>query len=214
MSFGRIKTNPKSNIRHPKSKNTCFYLCAFGPELTCFMPVNTRLATLADIESLQQLIASSVRKLSVGYYSPAQIESSVKYIFGVDTQLVMDGTYYVAEMDDMIVGCGGWSKRNTLYGGDQHKAVADPLLDPAHDAARIRAFFVHPDYARRGIGTTMMDVCEQAAQANGFKKLELGATLPGVPLYETMGYTAFERVDEPLPDGEYLGIVKMRKLLF
>jgi GNAT superfamily N-acetyltransferase len=177
------------------------------------MRVDIRLAILADIGPLQQLIATSVRKLSVGYYTPAQIESSIKYIFGVDTQLVIDGTYYVAEIDGVKVGCGGWSKRNTLYGGDQHKPVADPLLDPARDAARIRAFFVHPDYARRGIGTQIMNVCEAAAKSAGFTQLQLGATLPGVPLYTTMGYEPFERVDERLKDGELLGIVKMRKVL-
>ncbi len=177
------------------------------------MPVNIRLATMADIPALQELIGESVRKLSVGYYTPAQIESSIKYIFGVDTQLVTDGTYYVAELDGVKAGCGGWSKRNTLYGGDQHKPVADPLLDPEQDAARIRAFFVHPDYARQGIGTQIMNVCEDAARANGFTKLELGATLPGVPLYAKLSYEPFEQVEERLKDGELLGIVKMRKVL-
>lgn len=106
--------------------------------------ITTRLATFDDIPVLQQLIAASVRGLSTAYNTPNQIESAVKYIFGIDTQLIIDGTYYVAQIEKTIVGCGGWSKRNTLYGGDQHKAVEDPLLDPEHDAARIRAFFVHP----------------------------------------------------------------------
>ena len=175
--------------------------------------MNTRLATFSDIPRLQTLIALSVRGLSTGYYSPTQIESAIKYVFGVDSQLVTDGTYYVLEKDNKIVACGGWSKRNTLYGGDQHKEVADPLLNPETDAARIRAFFVHPDYARQGIGRQMINLCEGAAQANGFKSFELGATLPGVPLYETMGYIAIERVDAAMPDGEVLGIVKMRKAL-
>ncbi|MCR8561439.1 GNAT family N-acetyltransferase [Mucilaginibacter sp. BJC16-A38] len=175
------------------------------------MPVTTRLATFQDTPQLNELIAQSVRGLSTEYYTPAQIESAIKYIFGVDTQLVIDGTYYVAEKDSVIVGCGGWSKRNTLYGGDQHKEVEDPLLDPGHDAARIRAFFVHPDYARQGIGRQIINVCEDAAKAEGFMSFELGATLPGVPLYATMGYEAIERVDAPLQDGEVLGIIKMRK---
>ncbi|MDP9078340.1 MAG: GNAT family N-acetyltransferase [Bacteroidota bacterium] len=175
------------------------------------MPVTTRLATFQDIPQLNELIARSVRGLSTDYYTPVQIESAIKYIFGVDTQLVIDGTYYVAEKDGVIVGCGGWSKRNTLYGGDQHKEVEDPLLDPRHDAARIRAFFVHPDYARQGIGRQIINVCEDAAKAEGFKSFELGATLPGVPLYAAMGYEAIERVDAPLQDGEVLGIIKMRK---
>ncbi len=175
------------------------------------MQISTRLAVFDDIPLLNEMIALSVRGLSTGYYTPRQIESAITYIFGVDTQLVADGTYYVAIAEDTIVGCGGWSKRNTLYGGDQHKEVEDPLLDPALDAARIRAFFVHPDYARRGIGKQIIKVCESAARENGFTGFELGATLPGVPLYTAMGYQAIERIDAPLPDGELLGIVKMRK---
>jgi len=175
------------------------------------MPLTTRPASFADIPVLNEMIAASVRGLSIAYYTPAQIESSIKYVFGVDTQLVTDGTYYVAELDGKIVGCGGWSKRNTLYGGDQHKDVEDPLLDPATDAARIRAFFVHPDHARQGIGTHIINVCEEAAKSNGFSTFQLGATLPGVPLYSAMGYHAVERIDQPLPDGEILGIVKMKK---
>ncbi|MDB5149826.1 MAG: family N-acetyltransferase [Mucilaginibacter sp.] len=175
--------------------------------------ITTRLATFNDIPELQELIALSVRGLSINYYNKQQIESAIKYIFGVDTQLVTDGTYYVAEIDGITVGCGGWSKRNTLYGGDQHKEVGDPLLDPEHDAARIRAFFVHPDYARRGIGSYIMNVCETAAQNNGFKSLQLGATLPGVPLYEVMGYKAMENIDQPMPDGVVLPLVKMFKVL-
>src|SRR5476649_619275 len=120
--------------------------------------LTTRPATFDDIPELQQLIALSVRGLAPGYYTDAQIESSLKYLFGVDTQLVIDGTYYVAEMDNTLVGCGGWSKRNTLFGGDQHKEEADPLLDPKYDAARLRAFFVHPGYARQGIGRHIINV--------------------------------------------------------
>lgn len=177
------------------------------------MQITIRLAQLEDIPQLNQLIALSVRGLSIDYYTLAQIESAIKYIFGVDTQLVKDGTYYIAETDDVIVGCGGWSKRNTLYGGDQHKEIEDPLLNPKHDSARIRAFFVHPDYARKGVGRHIMNVCEAAAQANGFKRLQLGATLPGVPLYETAGYMAVEEIAQPLPDGEVLRLVKMQKAL-
>jgi len=173
--------------------------------------MNFRLATFDDVPALQNLIALSVRGLSKGYYTDKQIESSIKHIFGVDSQLITDGTYYLLELDNTIAACGGWSKRNTLYGGNQFKDVVDPLLDPAIDAARIRAFFVHPDYARRGIGRQLITRCEDAAKSVGFIAFELGATLPGVPLYEAMGYTAIERVDAQLPDGEVLGIVKMRK---
>ncbi|MDB4903145.1 MAG: family N-acetyltransferase [Mucilaginibacter sp.] len=177
------------------------------------MQITTRLATFDDISQLNELIALSVRGLSKDYYTPNQIESAIKYVFGVDTQLVIDGTYYVAEIDNNIVGCGGWSKRNTLYGGDQHKEIEDPLLDPKHDAARIRAFFVHPGYARQGVGRHIINVCEATAKQNGFNSFELGATLPGVPLYIAMGYEAIERVDASLPDGEILGILKMRKAI-
>jgi len=170
-----------------------------------------RLATFQDIPELQQLIALSVRGLSTTYYTPRQIESAIRYVFGIDTQLIVDGTYYVFEKQHALVGCGGWSKRNTLYGGDQHKDIADPLLDPAREAGKIRAFFVHPDHARQGIGARIIKTCEAAARDNGFTTLELGATLPGVPLYQAMGYHPIERIDEKLPDGEVLGIVKMRK---
>ncbi|RYU90082.1 GNAT family N-acetyltransferase [Mucilaginibacter terrigena] len=173
--------------------------------------ITIRLATFNDVEELQRLIGLSVRGLSTDYYSPNQIESAIKYIFGVDSQLISDGTYYVAEKEGIKVGCGGWSKRNTLFGGDQHKDVEDPLLDPLKDAARMRAFFVHPGYARQGISRQIIKVCENAAKAQGFTSFKLGATLPGVPLYEAMGYKAVERVDTVMPDGALLGIVKMGK---
>ena len=175
------------------------------------MQITTRIARLEDIPTLNEMIAQSVRGLSVGYYTPAQIESSIKYIFGVDTQLVTDGTYYIAEVDGHLAGCGGWSKRNTLYGGDQHKDIEDPLLDPETDAARIRAFFVHPDFARKGVGTHIMNVCESAAKAAGFKRFELGATLPGVPLYKAMGYITIEETLATLTDGSKLEIIRMGK---
>lgn len=175
------------------------------------MPATIRLATYDDIPKLNELIALSVRGLSTDYYTSTQIESAIKYVFGVDTQLLIDGTYYIAEIGQAFVGCGGWSKRNTLYGGDQHKDIEDPLLNPETDAARIRAFFVHPGYARQGIGRQIITICESAAKKEGFTNFELGATLPGVPLYEVMGYAAIERIDASLPDGEILGIIKMRK---
>src|SRR5205085_5395002 len=117
-------------------------------------------------------------------------ESALVNVFGVDTQLIIDGTYYVAELDGRVVGGGGWSKRKTLYGGDQTKAAEDPLLDPETEPARIRAFFIHPDYARRGIGGRIIETCEQAAREAGFTSIELAATLPGEPLYKAFGYQA------------------------
>jgi len=175
------------------------------------MQITTRLAKFEDIPQLNQLIALSVRGLSGGYYTSAQIESALQYIFGVDTQLILDGTYYVAEINDVIVGCGGWSKRHTLYGGDQHKDKEDTLLDPAKDAARIRAFFVHPGHSRKGIGRHIINVCEEAARLNGFSHFELGATLPGLPLYQAVGYHPVRSADAILPDGEILGIILMKK---
>jgi len=175
------------------------------------MTPTARLANITDVPTLQTLIAQSVRGLSPGYYTPQQIESSIKHVFGIDTQLIADGTYYVLEIDGTIVACGGWSKRNTLYGGDQFKEQADPLLDPAIDAARIRAFFVHPGYARRGLGRTMINLCEDAAKQQGFTSFELGSTLPGQPLYEVMGYHAVEQHNVPMADSEFLQVIKMRK---
>jgi GNAT superfamily N-acetyltransferase len=177
------------------------------------MPAIIRSATFQDIPQLQQLIALSARGLSTGYYTEAETESAIKYVFGVDTQLITDGTYFVIEDDDNMIACGGWSKRNTLFGGDQFKTQADPLLDPQKDAARIRAFFVHPGYARRGIGQMLINACELAAIESGFSKMEMGATLPGVPFYAKMGYAELERIKLPLPDGEIMGVVKMGKEL-
>ena len=173
-----------------------------------------RLANFNDFPALEKLLALSVRGLSKEHYTTSQTESALKYIFGIDTQLISDRTYYIVEIDNVIAGCGGWSMRNTLYGGDQHKALADPLLDPKVDAARIRAFFVHPDYARRGIGRQIMEFCELEAKLRGFSNIELGATLPGIPLYKAMGFSEIENIVEYLPDGEQLELVKMSKILY
>lgn len=154
-----------------------------------------------------------MRGLSVGFYTDRQIESALRHVFGVDSQLIADGTYFLIEGDgEEIAAAGGWSRRATLYGGDQHKASSsDPLLDPVTDAARIRAFFVHPRYARRGLARRLFDACQDAARQAGFRALELGATLPGVPLYEALGFTARERVDAVMPDGVVLPVVRMSR---
>lgn len=177
------------------------------------MNINLRLATSDDIPDLRQLIEASVRALSATHYTPRQIESALVHVFGVDTQLIADGTYFVAEANGEIAGCGGWSRRRTLYGGDQMKEEKDPLLDPATDAARIRAFFIHPRYARRGIGTLIIKACEDAAREAGFSRLELMATLPGLPLYAATGYTVIEKVESVLSDGERLPLARMGKRL-
>lgn len=170
-----------------------------------------RLATFQDIPELKNLLDLSVRGLSREHYTSNQIESALKYIFGIDTQLINDGTYYIFEIDGFIAGCGGWSMRKTLYGGDQHKELRDTLLDPVTEAGRIRAFFVHPDFARRGIGRQIMDLCENQAKGHGFSRMELGATLPGVPLYKAMGFLEIENIVEQLSDGEKLELVIMTK---
>jgi len=180
------------------------------------MTTRIRVAGVGDIPSLQKLIQASVRGLQAGDYSAEQLEAALRSVYGVDTQLISDGTYFAAEEIDgaevpVLVGCGGWSKRKTLYGGDQFAGREDSLLDPATDAAKIRAFFVHPEWARRGIGSLILRHCEDAAVAAGFHCFEMGSTLTGVPLYLRMGYVEVERVAVPLPNGESVEVVRMRK---
>lgn len=172
-----------------------------------------RSATPGDIPALDVLIPLAARSLSAGFYSERQIESAVRYIFGPDTQLIRDRTYFVATAGPVIIGCGGWSKRETLFGGDQAKASNDPLLDPAIDPARIRAFFVDSGWARRGVGRTILEACCTAAQHAGFRALELVATLPGEPLYLAGGFHAIERFELKLPDGVDLPVVRMARSL-
>jgi GNAT superfamily N-acetyltransferase len=176
--------------------------------------ISIRVAHEADVPALRDLIDASVRGLQKGDYSPEQIEAALQKVFGVDSQLIADGTYFAAETRlGEIAGCGGWSKRKTLFGGDVWVAREDSLLDPAKDAAKIRAFFVHPKWARRGIGTLILEACESAATAAGFTRFEMGATLTGVPLYRARGYTAIENLAVPLGSGLALPIVRMEKRL-
>jgi GNAT superfamily N-acetyltransferase len=175
--------------------------------------VRIRLAQPADIPALRELIASSVRELSRGFYTDAQAESGLKYVFGVDSQLIADGSYYVVEDDVGFAAAGGWSKRRTTHGGDQMKGADDPVLDPAVDAARIRAFFVAPRAARRGLGRRLYEECAAAAARAGFTRLELVATMPGVPLYQALGFELGEAYSEALPDGVDLPVVHMYKRL-
>jgi GNAT superfamily N-acetyltransferase len=177
--------------------------------------VHIRKAAVADIPRLREIIEASVRGLPANDYSPTQLEGALRSVYGVDSQLIADGTYLVAEdfsqPDPAIVACGGWSKRKTLYGGDQYAGREDSLLDPAHDAAKIRAFFVHPKFARRGIGSMILEACEDAARAAGFMRFEMGATLSGVAFYKAKGYVEVENHAVPLGNGETLPIVKMMK---
>lgn len=170
-----------------------------------------RRATPEDVPALRQLINDSVRGLSVGVYDQRQIDSALRHVFGVDSQLITDGTYFVVDGPAGPAAAGGWSRRATLYGGDQHKSAPDVSLDPAADPARIRAFFVHPAWARRGLARRLFERCRAEAVAFGFRALELGATLPGVPLYEALGFTVLEPADAVMPDGVVLPIVRMRR---
>lgn len=179
-----------------------------------------RAAVPTDVPVLRRLIDASVRRLQSQDYSPQQIEGALRTVFGVDSQLIGDGTYLLVEAvpeasdgehQPVIVACGGWSKRKTLFGGDRWHARQDDLLDPARDAAKIRAFFIHPDWARRGIGTLLLDACEAAARAAGFTRFEMGATLTGVKLFQQRGYVAVERLGVPLEGGITLPVVHMVK---
>lgn len=179
------------------------------------MDFRLRLAEPADEAALWDLIQCSVRELHRADYTQSQIEAALVHVFGVDNQLIADGTYFVVtpETDlELIVGCGGWSRRRTLFGGDQWRAREDSLLDPSHEAAKIRAFFVHPDWTRRGIASLLLQKCESAAIAGGFTRLEMGATLTGVQLYAARGYVEKGRSDISLGDGLAVPIVRMEKV--
>ena len=171
--------------------------------------MDLRPAVLADVDAIRVLIDRSVRSLSVGFYTPLEIERGLRYVFGPDTQLIDDGTYFVIDSTDGLAAAGGWSRRRALYGGDQFRSGAAPLLDPATDAAKIRAFFVHPNHTRRGLASRLFAHCEEQARREAFRRFELGATLPGVPLYRALGFTEEERVDASLPDGTTLPVVRM-----
>ena len=188
--------------------------------------IQLRLAVPADVPVLQRLIDLSVRGLQAQDYTPAQIDGALKTVFGVDSQLIADGTYIVAEAipdgtehpepgkmraTTVIVGCGGWSKRKTLYGSDHWTGREDRLLDPKYDAAKIRAFFIHPDWARRGIGGMILEACEAAARAAGFTRYEMGATLTGAKLFGVKGYVAVKPISVPLTNGEVLPVIHMEK---
>ena len=175
------------------------------------MPIEYRVALLADITALDELIPLSARRLQSNYYSAEQLDGAIGTVFGVDSQLIKDGTYFVAITDGKIVGCGGWSKRKTLYGGDKGKAGDDPLRDPLTEPAMIRAFFVHPDFARRGIGREFLRLSEAAVLAAGFCGIEIVATLAGEPLYAACGYVVVERYDIKLVNGASMPVVRMKR---
>jgi len=201
-----------------------------------------RLAVPADIPALHLLIEQSIRGLQTRDYTPAQIEGALGHALGLDTQLIQDQTYFIANLQsanslsqvantkvadtkvantivadtitgapEKLAGCGGWSFRQTLFGSDHGPGRIGAVMDPQNDAAKIRAIFVHPEFARRGLGTLILAHCEQAAQQAGFRRFEMGSTLTGLPLYTQRGYREIERTDVPLPNGEFLPIVRMAK---
>ncbi|MDE2429063.1 MAG: GNAT family N-acetyltransferase [Burkholderiales bacterium] len=170
-----------------------------------------RHAVSADIPAMQALIARSAIQLSVSFYTQEQAQALLEHVFGVDSQLLADQTYYVITEGEQILACGGWSKRKTLFGGDQAKQGTDNELNPATDAARIRAFFVDPAAARRGLGSMLMRHCTEQAQAAGFRVLELASTMPGEPLYLASGFEVIERFSLSLPGGIEAPLSRMRK---
>jgi GNAT superfamily N-acetyltransferase len=188
--------------------------------------IRLRLAVPEDVPVLRELIEASVRGLQAEDYTPAQIEGALATVFGVDSQLIADGTYIVAEARSRaersaqrssasdawtIIGCGGWSKRKTLYGSDHWTGREDSLLDPGHDAAKIRAFFIHPAWARQGVGSRILQACEDAARVAGFTRYEMGATLTGAKLFGAKGYIPVKPISIQLNNGETLPVIHMEK---
>lgn len=172
-----------------------------------------RKATLSDRLAITELIKVSARGLSRVDYSDAQIEGAIATVFGVDTNLIVDGTYFVVMSTGKLVGCGGWSKRKTLFGGDQYATRDAGELDPKTEPAKIRAFFIHPAHARQGIARAILERCETEARDWGFQALELMSTLPGIKLYRACGYEGDERVELEVGEGLTIGLVPMRKEL-
>ena len=175
------------------------------------MDYTIRKAVVSDRAAIQKLIAASARGLSRADYSELQIEGAIQTVFGVDTNLILDGTYFVADNDGELIGCGGWSKRRTLFGGDQYSSRDGSYLDPKTEAAKIRAFFIHPKHARKGIARAILARCETEATAAGFQALELMSTLPGIKLYRACGYQEIEHVELEVGKDLTIGLAPMRK---
>ncbi len=173
--------------------------------------VAIRRATESDVPAMHALIEASVRGLQAKDYTQAEIEGALGHALGLDSQLVADGTYFIAEVDGEMVASGGWSYRATLCGSDGMTGREPARLDPARDAAKIRAIFVHPAWARKGLGTLMLEHCEGQAREAGFTRLEMGSTLTGAPLYRLRGYEERGRLAIPLPNGEELPVIRMTK---
>lgn len=172
-----------------------------------------RPARLDEKDALNNLIHGSARALSETDYSPEQIEGLIQFVFGVDSELVLDQTYFVVEKEGIAVACGGWSKRRTLFGGDACKGRDSGYLDPSKDAAKIRAFFVHPDFSRQGLAKLLMGHCEKAAKEFGFIEMELMSTVPGIKFYQSQGYEGDQKIHHTLPNGIVIELLPMRKTL-
>lgn len=172
-----------------------------------------RLARIEDLDALRALMARAIEHLQTGFLSPEQVRAS-RRVMGLDTQLVRDQTYFLIERDGVPIGCGGWSWRATLYGGDASVVAREPApLDPATDAARIRAMYTDPAFARRGVGRMIMQLCESAARATGFRRVEMMATLAGEPLYRACGYEPIEQILSAPIDGVRVPLIRMGKAL-
>jgi len=171
----------------------------------------SRLADAGDIPALEAVMAAAIAELQRGFLSDDQIAAS-RTIMGLDRQLIADGTYFVVETDGRIAGCGGWSRRATLYGGDHTPGRDAALLDPATEPARVRAMYTHPDFARRGVGRLILDLCEAAAAAEGFRRVELMGTLSGRALYAQCGYEDLEAVEDAR-GGAAVPLIRMGKRL-
>jgi GNAT superfamily N-acetyltransferase len=172
-----------------------------------------RRAEVGDIPAIEKLIELSVRGLHGPHYSPQQIDASIGTVFGVDRQLVADGTYFVVEADGAIIGCGGWSRRASLCGSDTFRTGEDPLVDPGTDPARVRAFFVHPSWVRRGVGASIMERCEREIARAGFGRVVIMATLAGEALYSSFGYRSVERSEVAMPGGLSIAVIRMERAL-
>lgn len=177
------------------------------------MTATLRPATAADSAAIAEVMAASARGLSEGFYTPAQVPSFVDHVARLDPVLITDGTYFVLEEDGAIVACGGWSDRRKLFSGGGAAGGDTDRLVPGAEPARVRAMFVHPSQARRGLGRRLLDACEDAARAAGFTTAELMATAPGLPLYRACGYRALEDVEVVLPDGVIIACTRMDKPL-
>lgn len=176
------------------------------------MSLTLRLAVPEDLPALRALMNAAIGELLRPFLSPDAVAASFD-IMGLDSQLVADGTYFVVEDDGALAGCGGWSRRATLFGGDHSAGRDAALLDPARDAARVRAMYTHPDHVRKGVGRRILAACEAAAAGEGFTRCELAATLAGEPLYSACGYQPIERFTAPTSRGVEVPLVRMGKAL-